>query len=234
MLRSPQKRQHMTDRILTAIRGNLVAWVALFLSLGGTSLAASHYVINSTKQINPKVLKKLEGRPGGAGSTGPAGTAGSQGPRGAEGLKGAQGAMGPEGLEGLEGPEGRSALSSLPPGLTESGDFGVRITPNANTSGEIDDSVTLPIPLATRIPSTNFAVTTTGTPTTHCPGPGHAERGYLCIYSDQAAGVSGPTVFDMEESGSPQVGSGRFGFDMAFTITAANAYDLGTYTVTAP
>ncbi len=226
----------MSSRILIAIRGNLIAWLALFVALGGTSLAASHYVINSTRQINPKVLRKLEGRTSGAGSAGPTGPAGSQGPKGAEGAKGAQGARGsegPEGLEGLEGPEGRSALSSLPSGQTESGDFGIRITPNANASGQIDDSVTFPIPLATRIPSTNFAVTTTGTPVTHCPGPGHAERGYLCIYSAQAVGVTGPAVLDMEEA-APQAGSGRFGFDMAFTVTAANAYDIGTYTVTAP
>jgi hypothetical protein len=225
----------MSNRILKAIRGNLVAWLALFVALGGTSLAASRYVINSTGQINPKVLRKLEGRASGA-RTGPTGPAGSQGPRGAEGAKGAQGARGTEGaegLEGLEGPEGRSALSSLPSGQTESGDFGIRITPNVNTSGQIDDSVTFPIPLAARIPSTNFAVTTTGAPVAHCPGPGHAERGYLCIYSAQAAGVTGPAVLDMEEA-APQAGSGRFGFDMAFTVTAANAYDIGTYTVTAP
>ena len=46
----------MLNRIVAGIRGNLVAWLALFVALGGTSLAASHYVINSTKQINPKVL----------------------------------------------------------------------------------------------------------------------------------------------------------------------------------
>ena len=137
----------MSNRILRAIRGNLVAWLALFVALGGTSFAASHYVINSTRQINPKVLRKLEGRASGAGLAGPTGPAGSQGPKGAEGAKGAQGARGPEGaegLEGLEGPEGRSALSSLPSGQTESGDFGIRITPNANASGQIDDSVTFP------------------------------------------------------------------------------------------
>jgi hypothetical protein len=44
----------MIHRIVAGIRGNLVAWLALFVALGGTSLAASHYVINSTKQINPR------------------------------------------------------------------------------------------------------------------------------------------------------------------------------------
>jgi len=49
----------MIHRIATAIRQNLVAWLALFVALGGTSLAASHYVITSTKQIKPSVLKSF-------------------------------------------------------------------------------------------------------------------------------------------------------------------------------
>jgi hypothetical protein len=66
----------MIGRIIKAIRGNLVAWLALFVALGGTSLAASHYVITSTKQIKPSVLKQLRG------TVGPDGI---QGPRGLEG-----------------------------------------------------------------------------------------------------------------------------------------------------
>jgi hypothetical protein len=63
-------------RIINAVRGNLVAWLALFVALGGTSLAASHYVITSTKQIKPSVLRSLRGREG---PQGPQGTAGPQG-----------------------------------------------------------------------------------------------------------------------------------------------------------
>jgi hypothetical protein len=69
----------MIQRITRAIRGNLVAWLALFVALGGTSLAASHYVISSTKQINPKVLKKLKGNRGPAGPTGSTGATGATG-----------------------------------------------------------------------------------------------------------------------------------------------------------
>ena len=49
----------MTNRIVVAIRKNLVAWLALFVALGGTSLAASHYALTSTKQIKPSVLKSF-------------------------------------------------------------------------------------------------------------------------------------------------------------------------------
>jgi len=58
-----------------------VALVALFLALGGVATAASHYLITSTKQISPNVLKKLEkaGPRGAPGSTGAAGAAGAAG-----------------------------------------------------------------------------------------------------------------------------------------------------------
>ena len=72
----------MTNRLIRAVRGNLVAWLALFVALGGTSLAASHFVITSTKQIKPSVIKKLKGN---RGSTGPRG---AQGPQGAKGTTG--------------------------------------------------------------------------------------------------------------------------------------------------
>src|SRR5665811_159515 len=72
----------MINRLAVGIRGNLVAWLALFVALGGTSLAASHYVINSTKQINPKVIKKLKGNRGPRGAIGPTGATGAQGPAG--------------------------------------------------------------------------------------------------------------------------------------------------------
>jgi hypothetical protein len=78
----------MIHRIVAAVRGNLVAWLALFVALGGTSLAASHYVVNSTKQINPKVIKKLKGNRGPRGAAGLTGPAGPQGPQGAAGAPG--------------------------------------------------------------------------------------------------------------------------------------------------
>jgi hypothetical protein len=38
-----------------------VALVALFVALGGTAVAARHYLITSTSQIKPSVLKLLRG-----------------------------------------------------------------------------------------------------------------------------------------------------------------------------
>lgn len=68
-----------------------VSLLALFFSLGGTGLAASHYLITSKSQIAPKVRAALRGERGLSGSAGP------QGPAGAAGATGQQG---PQGLQG--------------------------------------------------------------------------------------------------------------------------------------
>jgi hypothetical protein len=87
----------MSHRIASAVRLNLVAWLALFVALGGTSLAASHYVITSTKQIKPSVLKQLHGKSGKAG---------------AKGIAGPQGPAGPQGVKAETGPEGKAGASA--------------------------------------------------------------------------------------------------------------------------
>jgi hypothetical protein len=70
---------------------NVVATLALVFAMSGGALAASHYLINSTKQINPKVLKKLTGKAGKAGANGAAGATGVAGPPGPKGEPGAEG-----------------------------------------------------------------------------------------------------------------------------------------------
>ena len=82
---------------------NVTATLALVFAMSGGALAANHYLINSTKQINPKVLKKLTGktgrRTGAAGAAGPTGASGPQGKgqRTAKALKGLTGGQAGEG-----------------------------------------------------------------------------------------------------------------------------------------
>jgi hypothetical protein len=77
--------------------GTVIAGVALFFAIGGSAIAASHYLVTSKSQISPKVLKALKGN---VGPTGPAGANGSQGPAGAQGP---QGPSGPPGVKGDPG-----------------------------------------------------------------------------------------------------------------------------------
>jgi len=65
-----------------------ISIVALFFSLGGFSLAASKYLITSTSQIKPRVLKKLHGANGKNGRNGTNGTNGATGPSGPRGATG--------------------------------------------------------------------------------------------------------------------------------------------------
>jgi hypothetical protein len=109
-------------RILTrAIRGigrrisfaNVAATLALVFSMSGAAVAAHHYLISSTSQINPKVLRALHGS-GKDGPQGPQGTQGAQGPTGPEGPSG----KGPAGKEGAQGPAGPTGPTG-PPGQVQ-------------------------------------------------------------------------------------------------------------------
>jgi hypothetical protein len=75
----------------------VISLVALFFSLSGAAFAAKHYVLNSTSQINPKVLKALKGKTGAKGARGAAGATGATGAPGATGAQGATGAAGAPG-----------------------------------------------------------------------------------------------------------------------------------------
>lgn len=91
----------MTSRIRRHLSyANVVATMALVFAMSGSALAAKHYLITSTSQISPAVLKKLRPK------------AGPAGPRGLPGSVGATGAQGAVGIPG-PGTEGKPGLSLL-------------------------------------------------------------------------------------------------------------------------
>jgi hypothetical protein len=95
---------------------NVVATLALVFAMSGGALAASHYLITSTKQISPKVLKLLKGKDGETGAKGAAGPAGPAGPAGKEGAAGKserdeKGERGEKGEQGTPGTTGKSVTS---------------------------------------------------------------------------------------------------------------------------
>jgi Collagen triple helix repeat (20 copies) len=73
---------------------NVAATLALVFSMSGGALAANHYLITSTKQISPKVIKALKGKTGKAGPAGPQGIPGKEGATGKEGTTGKEGVPG--------------------------------------------------------------------------------------------------------------------------------------------
>ncbi len=107
--------------MLSRIRGrltyaNVVATLALVFAMSGGALAASRYLITSTKQISPKVLSALKGKAGPAGVAGAAGAQGSPGAKGEPGAAGApgKGEAGKEGAKGETGPEGKKGEKGAP------------------------------------------------------------------------------------------------------------------------
>jgi hypothetical protein len=92
----------------------MVAILALVFAMTGGAYAAKKYLITSTRQISPSVLKALQGKAGpagpggavGAGTPGAQGPAGPQGPAGKDGANGTNGKDGTNGTSGKEGPQG--------------------------------------------------------------------------------------------------------------------------------
>jgi hypothetical protein len=73
---------------------NAAMTLALVFAMTGGAYAAKHYLITSTKQISPAVLKQLKG------AKGPIGDNGAQGPQGLPGPAGKDGANGKDGAPG--------------------------------------------------------------------------------------------------------------------------------------
>jgi hypothetical protein len=99
--------------MLSAIRkrltyANVAMTLALVFAMSGGAYAAKRYLITSTKQISPKVLKSLKGANGKNGANGANGTAGAAG----TGTAGPQGPAGPGGPAGGAGTNGTSVTSA--------------------------------------------------------------------------------------------------------------------------
>jgi hypothetical protein len=105
-----------------------VAYLALFVALGGSAYAAvtvtgknikdatvtGRDIKNQslgTNKLSPAAVNSLTGQRGPAGPQGPAGDRGPAGPDGDRGPAGPKGDTGPAGPQGLDGPRGPSGIS---------------------------------------------------------------------------------------------------------------------------
>jgi hypothetical protein len=143
---------------------NVVATLALVFAMSGGALAAGHYLLTSTSQVSPKVLKALKGK---AGQTGPAGAQGSQGVQGTVGPSGAQGPAGETGPAGVQGPAGEAGAAgkegspwtaggTLPAGKSETGAWSASggAEDAASATGAVLASFAIPLPT----PPTVYAI----------------------------------------------------------------------------
>ena len=236
---------------------NVTATVALVFAMTGGAYAAKHYLITSTKQISPNVLKSLKaaGTPGKAGATG---ATGSQGPQGSKGENGKEGLRGEKGESGEEGPKGEtgqngspwSAGGKLPKGATETGTW---TASGYKKEVELFESVSFPIQLSEAIKADHVhyvgaeEITQKKTPQ-GCPGTVEkptAEPGYLCVYEQFSFGMqtlpSSTTAFvgiSAPEEGIPGVngaeGAGRSGAKLNLSPSEEESGAWGDWAVTAP
>jgi hypothetical protein len=186
-----------------------IATLALIFAMTGGAYAAGRYLITSTKQISPKVLRALKGSAGangaaGAiGSAGPAGPGGAQGPAGPGGAQGSQGPKGEPGAKGETGAKGENGTTgfteTLPPGKTLTGEWGVYAAAAGENTRAID-AVSFGIPLAS-IPAAHYLREDGKEPffdeatgkegqreQPECPGSAESPKarpGNLCVYASE-------------------------------------------------
>lgn len=196
---------------------NIAVTVAVVFAMTGGAYAAGKYVITSTKQISPKVVKQLTGKTGPAGPAGvagPVGPAGSGGPAGKEGIQGKEGKEGIQGKEGTPGKEGSpwTAGGTLPSGKTETGVWGIAAAPGfiAKSVEFAYAPISFTVPLKASLPEGKVHIIGPGEsgagsktcPTTSNVSKPEAEPGNLCIFEREG-------VFNLGGIGTFAPGTGE-------------------------
>lgn len=204
----PRKRRPDATPRRRLSYANVAASLALFLAVGGgTALAAHHYLVVSTSQIKPNVLRSLHGN------------------RGYRGYRGYSGALG---RTGASGPAGASGFTStLPVGKSEVGTWAGNVGSSASSPYYIP--ISFDIPLAGK-PVTSF-VGVGGASTAACPGSvakPEAASGYVCIYEAHLTGVS-IGALDPNTSGGT---TGTNVYGTLISLTGSSGFGYGTWAVT--
>ena len=222
---------------------NVVATFALLFAMSGGALAATHFIITSTKQIKPSVLTQLKGNKGATGPGGPAGVTG---------LPGASGAKGEPGPKGEPWPAG----GTLPSGATETGAWALSVPP-VKEEMHLRTSISFAIPLKSALNASEVHLILANgeeiifkgsgsfeeKKSTECLGSAAsptAKAGNLCVYT-AAENNTPPNPFNPPltlPSGSPTGGAGTSGAILDLYATEEHAGEEhqghGTWAVTAP
>ena len=241
---------------------NVAMTLALVFAMTGGAYAAKHYLITSTKQISPKVLKALVGKRGPAGAAGAVGSVGQAGPTGPQGPAGPKGETGSQGLQGVPGAPGKDGkdgttgfTETLPSGKTLKGEWGIyaHVTAGQVTGTTVGFNIPLAaVPVAHWIKANGMEATPTEEVTsTACTGSfanPTANKGNLCVYAGKEAGVSmneggnkyffkskwGLKINDWPDGEPEQNTAGSFGFSVnVLTLEETYVEAGGTWAVTA-
>ena len=206
----------MTRRLIAHLKGNLVAYLALFVALGGTSYAAIKLPRNSVgaKQLRANSVTSAKVRNGSVRAEDlAAGTV----------RRGARGPIGPAG----------SLADGLPSGKTLRGRFeaGDGSVPN-NVNDTATDAISFGAQLASP-PARTIVMNPPGP--TQCPGTvadPQAAPGHLCIYVGDRTGISQlDTLIDGGQVGSTsRQGTGIYALSNTTGVFGAR----GSWAVTAP
>jgi hypothetical protein len=218
-------------KVVRHLRANVIAYVALFVALGGTSYAAASLPNNSvgSKQIKAGAVHTSDIASNAVTSAkvknGVLRAADFRASDFAS-LKGATGAKGDKGDKGDAG-QNFDASVNLASGKSESGVYGVG---GSAASGYMVTGIQFRLPLAAALDSSHVQFHQSGTAfTAQCPAAGQAAAGYLCVYEQVQANRSAPVV----DKSSGFQGADAYGFLIFMNSTGTFAFSYGNWTVTA-
>jgi hypothetical protein len=125
---------------------------------------------------------------------------------------------------------------TLPSGKSESGVFAAGSGSETVTSpdnGWVGYGVNFPRPLALPIRYSHMIEVDGVGPVTHCPAPGRADRGYLCLYDQVRNSIDGTSFWAMAD---PSLHFSRpyVGVLLYWSVSGDDGYVGGEWTVTAP
>lgn len=204
----------------------LVAYAALFFALGGTAVAAtggSFILGHANTASQPTSLKNAGYGPALRLANGHSGSA----PFTVNGNRTRVPGLNASYLGGHPATD-FARSGTLPAGSSDSGMFSA--ADGASTAGGwIGAGITYHRPLAHAIQNSHIIDVQGVGPVDHCPRPGQAERGYLCLYNWVKNGVgAGYGYSENSQFSSPSVGVVLY-----WPVTGNYAYAGGEWTVTA-
>jgi hypothetical protein len=219
-------------KVVRHLRANVIAYLALFVALGGTSFAAT-----TTLKKNSVGSKQIQTGAVHASDIASNAVTSAKVKNGvlraadfrASDLASLKGATGAKGDKGEKGDAGQSfdANVNLGSGKSESGVYAVGGSAN---NGYMATGIQFRLPLAAALDASHVQFHQMGSAfTAQCPAAGQAAAGYLCAYEVAQSNRSAADVY--KSTGFP--GTDASGFMIFMSSTGTSAFSYGTWTVTA-